>query len=665
MGWLSSLFSSLDSSQRTSRRRQELSATHAAFSLPTSSPVFGTHQDAFSAEPPQTPDPEGATSPNYTYPPQGPGAYGHLPSPGFASRQGSASLLPTHMDAFHTPQARYPPLETTWNRLRSWLNREYPELGDTLNYGIQPQELAEIELQFGFALPPAVRDSYLCVDGQEAESAAGCAEGLFFGLTFLPLENVLEEWRFWREVDEDAATGANPKLLEVMQSIPPLWIRRVYSNRGWIPLIADKAGNYIGIDLNPGEQGSAGQVIIFGRDFDTKVVLWNGDGPAGWARWLAAFTEELEAGEGFEIGNNDNSEGSEDDIGYESYYHDGSGHGAGDSGGDSGAGGGLKLSGEYRGWSVLEAWGDRSLRKWHEAGLLPEFDSQGEGTPVGHKPSDSIGLGVADLPHESGVEVAIPVLTVNDSEPPAQSVSTHRSRPSQAVPSISVSKPPAPRPVDVPTENDISPPESIHSPAEDDIEAGQTHGMREFRDEPGLYAPVRRETSDTLPLSPPPPSFERSSSKLATARSSSIPSPSPAVIPDLLEDSTSKIGTIPIQPSTSTSSSQGQRSLDMTAPREKGSPVPSIRLVGGSSAPVRQAEEEEYIEIVPASTEDGADAQIAEAEAAAPAATVSPEADSKPTHKKNKSSVASLKKLGRKSRKDSSASVKDASPAGK
>jgi cell wall assembly regulator SMI1 len=309
-----------------------------------------------------------------------------ISSRGLVSRPGSASLLPTHMDSLHTPLSRYPPLSTTWNRLRSWLNREYPELGDTLNYGILPQDLADVEMQFGFPLPPAIRESYLIVNGQEAESAAACAEGLFFGLTFLPLESVLEEWRFWREVDDDPATGANPKLLELMQSIPPGWIRADYSNRGWVPLIADKAGNYIGIDLNPGQKGSIGQVIIFGRDFDTKVVLWGGDGPGGWAKWLAAFAEELEAGEGFEIGSNENTEGDEDDIGYESYYHDGSGRGAGDGGGSASTGGGLRLTGEYRGWSVMEAWGDRSLRKWHEAGLLPEYLQSGD-TPVTSKVS--------------------------------------------------------------------------------------------------------------------------------------------------------------------------------------------------------------------------------------------------------------------------------------
>jgi len=335
-------------------------------------PSLASQAEAFSPGPLHTSHPEfNSRSPSATYPPQG--TLGDvLPS---SSQQAPLPGSPT-----------YPPPSQSWARIRSWLSREYPELGDTLNYGIPPIHLSQIEMQFGFSLPTALRQSYLCVNGQEAESAAGCSgEGLFFGLTILPLEAVLEEWKFWREIiDNDPSTLL---LHDAMQSIPPGWIRKSYSQRGWIPLIADKAGNFVGIDLNPGESGSVGQVIVFGRDFDIKVVLWKGDGPAGWATWLASFVEELEMGEGFEIGaSGDASEYSEDDVGYESYFYDGSGRGQRDGGGDAGSGGGLRYTGEYRGWNVLEAWADKSVRKWHEAGVISDASLLSAGVSVKSRP---------------------------------------------------------------------------------------------------------------------------------------------------------------------------------------------------------------------------------------------------------------------------------------
>jgi hypothetical protein len=157
-----------------------------------------------------------------------------------------------------------------------------------------------------------------------------------------------------------------------MLSVPTGYIRQEYSQRGWFPLVTDKAGNYLGVDLNPDEFGTVGQVIVFGRDFDMKVVMWKAEGDSGWGRWLASFADELEGGEGFEVGGGDSSEGSDDGIGYESYFFDGSGSNTGEGGSKKG-GGGLHLTGEYRGWPVLEAWADRSYRRWKDAGLIRDY----------------------------------------------------------------------------------------------------------------------------------------------------------------------------------------------------------------------------------------------------------------------------------------------------
>ncbi|KAJ7273159.1 hypothetical protein C8J57DRAFT_1128876 [Mycena rebaudengoi] len=630
MGWFSNLFSP---PSQASRKGQAMNSTHDAFSL------HPTHPDAFNPDSLNTPDMD--AGPSYTYPPQGSPAYKYVPT---SASSRHSSLLPTHHDALHSPN--YPPLAVTWGRLRAWLAREYPELGDTLNYGILPIDLAQLESQFGFDLPPVVRESYLEVDGQEAESSAGCSEGLFFGLTLLPLEDVLDEWRFWREVDDDPSTGANAHLRTGMRSIPPGWVRKEYSQRGWIPLIADKAGNYIGVDVNPDEGGSIGQVIVFGRDFDSKVVLWAGDGPAGWAKWLACFVDELESGDGYEIGGGDNSEEDEDDLGFESYFYDGQGRGQGDGGGgDFASGGGLRLAGEYRGWNVLEAWADRSVRKWHEMGLIPVNEKT-----ESKQPETEV------LIPESSTPQQVPTLFVNGETAPAPAPVTVR----PSLPTAIVTKPPAPLPVDLPTQSDISvPPSPTDSPRssfrdvpEYDLESGMAMSMREVAPEPV----ARRQAAN------PTQNAQASGSSPAPAATA----PPPAEIPDLLADSAPPMDATPIVPSSPSIAapsidivSSAPPPADVDALEEpEVDPDVTIRLVGGGGIAGLVSDE-----VIDAEAEAAAAAAVAEesdTESVASAASVtSTSSIKKKTHKKTLSGLKGLKKLGGLGlrKKDSSASV--------
>ncbi|KAF5391740.1 hypothetical protein D9757_001822 [Collybiopsis confluens] len=675
MNWFSSLFS--QGSSQNSRRGQAMKSTHEAFSIPTSSPVFSSHSDAYTPGVLNTPDT--ARSGSYTYPPPSPASYSYV-STFPNSRQNS--LLPTHHDQFHTPippRSAYPPLPQTWNRFRAWLAREYPELGDTLNYGILPQDLAQIEVQFGFPLPAVVRESYLAVDGQEAESAAGCSEGLFFGLFLLPLEDVLDEWRFWREVDDDPNTGANVQLRDAMQSIPPNWIRREYSQRGWIPLIADKTGNYVGVDLNPGDSGTSGQVIVFGRDFDTKVVLFNGDGPAGWARWLASFVEELETGEGFEIGKNEDNSDSEDDVGYENYYNDGSG--SGDGGGDNGLGGGLRLTGEYRGWSVLEAWADKSVRKWYEVGVVKGDLEEKKGKRVEKIPS-------LDL-LQSAAEVPIPVLTDADDVEAAELLPESEATPTTDtypvfgtrkappnLPIISITKPPVPLPVELPTPRDIvalpSPPDSRHSSF--DLESNRTRALSQEATSPSHRSSPDVSRSSGVISPPSPPSDDLmvdSDSILETTpiiHNVELSTPAPDDVSDLestvnvpndIESHAANINTGP--QSIIDTSSETLEDPTQEFPSEGDiDPNVTIRLVGGggSSGDVADlAKEEEILD------EDDTDADVASLASNTSTATGDVTKEKK-KHKKTKSGLAGLKKLGLGGKKKNSVSGTKEGPNG-
>ncbi|KAI1794549.1 hypothetical protein LXA43DRAFT_995531 [Ganoderma leucocontextum] len=655
MSWLASLFTSKNS--RTSSRRA-MTSTIEAFSLPTSSPSQSPHPDAFNPETLQS-----AHFPPsvYSYPPASPsGPYYDVPNSAVTPK--SMSILPLH----NTPAGAghsYPPLSTTWNRLRLWLEHEYPELGDTLNYGILPQDLAQLEMAFGFSLPQPVRESYLCVDGQEPESSAGCSEGLFFGLTLLPLEDVLEEWRFWREVDDDPATGANAGLREMMDSIPSGWVRREYSCRGWIPLVADKAGNYLGIDMNPGEGGAVGQVIVFGRDFDTKVVMWRGDGPGGWAKFLAGFVEDLESGEGYEIGaGHEGSDGSEDSIGYESYFFDGVGGGQGDTGGDTGTGG-LRMAGEYKGWSVLEAWADKSVRRWIDAGIVPESTLQPPPEKAKEKViPEPLSLAPSTSSAGSGTAVPIPVVSDDDQETsaldesslptPLGNVTNHSTR---QLPTISVTKPPAPMPFDLPSPSNLTPDDDEVRPTfppQNDIEGN----------------PVRQGSMSTVPLTAVPPRKARSPSPKLTLKiqTNLVDSPeealkaveivtSPVAVPDLLHEDSTLVGSLEADTTGVYSKTEEDSPVLIDAADDPSNQEPDtmIRLVGGGGVSGTTEDPLAADGVLVDEHEDKHEDEHAEAaDAAAEVASIKStdskaSAPSKKTHGRKKSSISSgLKKLG-------------------
>lgn len=254
---------------------------------------------------------------------------------------------------------------------------------ESLNLPASLEALQAFEHQLGSPLPPAVRESFLQADGQDLEN--NNPAGIFYGLQLLPLDEAMREWTYWRQVEADPSTGANPAVLATMASIPPKWIKSEYASRGWVPLLSDRSGNYVGIDLDPGPEGSWGQVIIFGRDFDRKCVLWRGDGNGGWGTWLSALVDELEAGDAWEAENGGSDD--EEEIGYESYtggriYGEGAGLAT------------MKLTGEYKGWAVLEAWWDKSVGHWEKKGLGMDVEEIERGLEESRR--------LASVPEEEG-----------------------------------------------------------------------------------------------------------------------------------------------------------------------------------------------------------------------------------------------------------------------
>lgn len=59
-------------------------------------------------------------------------------------------------------------------------------------------------------------------------------------------------------------------------------------------MVRDWGGNNLAIDLAPGPKGQWGQVILFGRDYDTKYVV-----ARSWAAFLGTISDDLGSGRWF------------------------------------------------------------------------------------------------------------------------------------------------------------------------------------------------------------------------------------------------------------------------------------------------------------------------------------------------------------------------------
>ncbi|ABN67349.2 Protein involved in (1,3)-beta-glucan synthesis [Scheffersomyces stipitis CBS 6054] len=227
-------------------------------------------------------------------------------------------------------QPPLPTIDSLWDRIESWIDDEYPELEDYLNDGVTTADLNEFENDLGCgSLPVEFRQFYKRHDGQ---FRGGKPTGLIMGLALLDLEGIAEEYAVWskvaqrlegqqyivqqqqqqqqKETSSSAATATQRPLSNTFianqRSIPPNSVQPYYYHKGWVPILKDHIGNQIALDLAPGPQGIWGQVIIFGRDYDTKLVV-----ASSFQEFIFNFVNDLEAGN-YEI----DSAQLHEDLGY-------------------------------------------------------------------------------------------------------------------------------------------------------------------------------------------------------------------------------------------------------------------------------------------------------------------------------------------------------------
>ena len=262
-------------------------------------------------------------------------------------------------------------------------------------------------------------------------------------------------------------------------------------------------------------------------------------------------------------------------------------------------------------------------------------------------------LDISDIsPQGPSPKSEIPILNKSTEHVLSPTVTTN-------LPAISVTKAPAPLPVKLPTARDIvslpSPPPS-QNPSLEDLESGRVNGMREVAEDVGLVTSTRKTgkskssrhldssdaTASAIPSTPPP-----LISTTPAVTSAAFPFP----VPDLLADLPS-MEKEPIEPSPLVPEDPDTSRDDLLVET-------TIRLVGGGGqVPVAE------IPVASSLKEEQPHSEAIKDVDVATITSSETEAGSKPEeklHKKSKSSLASLKKLGQLGRtikRDSMSSLK-------
>lgn len=132
----------------------------------------------------------------------------------------------------------------------------------SIQRGATPSAIDSLENDLGIDLPVGLSDLYLQYDG-EGEGGGD----VFSDYTFLSISEI------YSAIDSLSEDALQFSELEKFPCYPAGTIKRIPYVEYWVPFAGNSAGNYIGVDMDPGENGVSGQVINFGTDEFFRVQI--------------------------------------------------------------------------------------------------------------------------------------------------------------------------------------------------------------------------------------------------------------------------------------------------------------------------------------------------------------------------------------------------------
>lgn len=149
-------------------------------------------------------------------------------------------------------------METLWRQLTRWA-ADCP-LDIAFNPGASGTEISAAETALGVTFPADLRDYLALANGERWNS-----DGFIGDWRLLELKFIVDETQFMRKMVEDGAFGDNAN--EPTPAIKGMWW-----NPHWIPIVTSGSGHFFCVDLDPGPEGTPGQIILFLHDDEDRYL---------------------------------------------------------------------------------------------------------------------------------------------------------------------------------------------------------------------------------------------------------------------------------------------------------------------------------------------------------------------------------------------------------
>ena len=160
-------------------------------------------------------------------------------------------------------------MKDLWHRFENWLEQNIPDAIQTLNLGASLEEIEAIQNILNIKLPDDYIASCMIHNGQNQESPSLTCWGTLLSLGVISdssFTTVRAEWTILKGVyDEDWNNESEGDRLDNL-------VKNFWWIPKWIPITSNGCGDGFCLDLDPGENGTQGQVIEFIHDSGSRKV---------------------------------------------------------------------------------------------------------------------------------------------------------------------------------------------------------------------------------------------------------------------------------------------------------------------------------------------------------------------------------------------------------